>query len=59
MVHSLLFLIMQNADILNAIKNSIDRERIKDLTYGGGTAGKKIAEIISTAPLDFKKILQY
>lgn len=46
-------------DILNAIKNSIDRERIKDLTYGGGTAGKKIAEIISTAPLDFKKILQY
>ncbi len=46
-------------EILAAIEKSLTKPRIKDLTYGGGTAGQKIAEVIATTHLDFKKILQY
>jgi len=46
-------------DIKSAILSSIQKERIKDLTYGGGDAGKQMADIIATTKLDFKKILQY
>ncbi len=46
-------------NIKNAILSSIQKERIKDFTYGGGNAGKQMADIIATTELDFKKILQY
>ena len=46
-------------DIKNAITDSIKRERIKDLTYGGGNAGEVMADTIAQAELDFKKVLQY
>lgn len=46
-------------DIKNAINESIKRERIKDLTYGGGNAGEVMADTIAKAELDFKKVLQY
>lgn len=47
----------------NAIKAAIEQarkqERRQDFTYGGGDAGKKIADLLSTATLEFKKILRY
>ena len=46
-------------NIKSAILSSIQKERIKDFTYGGGNAGKQMADIIATTELDFKKILQY
>jgi UDP-hydrolysing UDP-N-acetyl-D-glucosamine 2-epimerase len=46
-------------NIKNAILTSIKNERIKDFTYGGGNAGKQMADIIATTKLDFRKILQY
>lgn len=46
-------------DITKAIMNSMHRERIRDTTYGGGGAGLKIADIIASTPLDYKKIIQY
>ena len=45
--------------IKEAILQAIGQERKQDFTYGGGDAGKKIADIVATAPLDFKKVLQY
>lgn len=45
--------------IREAIEYSMNRGRTRDLTYGGGEAGKVIAETIATAPLNFKKILHY
>lgn len=45
--------------IKTAILDSLEKVREKDFTYGGGNAGEKIAEITATAPLDFRKILQY
>ncbi len=48
-----------SSEIKNAIQVSIQKERIKDLTYGGGDAGKKMANIIAKTELVFKKILQY
>ena len=45
--------------IKEAISKSINSERIKDLTYGGGNAGEVMADTIANAELDFKKVLQY
>lgn len=46
-------------EIMQAIEKSLDKPRVTDLTYGGGQAGKKIAELLSTEPLTFKKVLSY
>ncbi|MEM8584501.1 MAG: UDP-N-acetylglucosamine 2-epimerase [Bacteroidota bacterium] len=46
-------------EIMQAIEKSLDKNRITDLTYGGGQAGEKIAELLSTEPLTFKKVLRY
>ena len=47
------------SDIRKAIQTAVDRPRIQDHTYGGGSAGQLIADLISNQELDFKKILQY
>ncbi|MEO1263474.1 MAG: UDP-N-acetylglucosamine 2-epimerase [Bacteroidota bacterium] len=45
--------------IKQAILSSMNKKRTRDLTYGGGNAGEKIAQILATSTLDFKKRLQY
>lgn len=45
--------------IKEAVLASLDRERKRDFTYGGGDAGKQIAEIIANKEIDFKKVIQY
>ncbi len=47
------------SDIMEAIRNSIKKERIKDYTYGGGNAGTEIANVIANTKIDFKKIISY
>lgn len=47
------------AAIKAAIKERITAKREQDFTYGGGEAGKEIAQLLSTAPLNYKKILSY
>ena len=42
-----------------AIAKAKEMKRVKALTYGEGRAGERIAEIIASTPLSFKKILQY
>lgn len=46
-------------DISAAIIERINAPRLRDLTYGGGEAGKEIAQLLSTATLQYKKILRY
>ena len=49
----------KSALIQDAISTSLFKKRERDLTYGGGDAGRRIADIIAKAELRFKKILQY
>ena len=42
--------------ILTQIKNGHQQ---KDSIYGDGTAGKKIADLLATVPLQFDKKLMY
>lgn len=46
-------------DIINAIQHCIQKERVKDKTYGGGDAGKRIADVIAATEIDFKKVICY
>ena len=46
-------------EIINAIQKSLHKERKRDYTYGGGDAGKVIAEVIANTEIDFKKIISY
>ncbi|MEM9544446.1 MAG: UDP-N-acetylglucosamine 2-epimerase [Bacteroidota bacterium] len=46
-------------EIIAAIQHSIDKERTRDYTYGGGDAGKVIADVIAKTEIDFKKIITY
>jgi len=47
-------------EITNAVKNSLDKaERPKSDVYGGGDAGKKIAELLRNLPLQFHKTITY
>jgi UDP-hydrolysing UDP-N-acetyl-D-glucosamine 2-epimerase len=47
-------------EIKNAVKNSLDKtERPKSNVYGGGDAGKKIAELLQSLPLQFHKTITY
>lgn len=45
--------------IMAAIQERVKSARTRDLTYGGGQAGKEIANLLSTLPLTYKKILRY
>ena len=46
-------------EIINAIQKSLNKERTRDYTYGGGDAGKVIADVIANTEIDFKKIISY
>lgn len=47
-------------EITNAVKNILDKtERPKSDVYGGGNAGKKIAELLQSLPLQFHKTIMY
>lgn len=48
-----------SSEIADAISNSLSKARQRDNIYGDGSAGSKIAKILATTHLDFKKILQY
>jgi len=46
--------------IESAIRHVLSRERPpRDLLYGKGSAGRRIADILSTAPLVIDKKLEY
>ena len=52
--------IHRSSEIRKAIRAQIEAGRYQsDVTYGDGKAGEKIAEKLSTASLQFRKILQY
>lgn len=47
-------------EITNAVKNILVKtERPKSEVYGGGNAGKKIAELLHSLPLQFHKTITY
>lgn len=47
-------------EIINALKNILVKtERSKSEVYGGGNAGKKIAELLHSLPLQFHKTIMY
>ena len=47
-------------EIINAVKSILDKtERPKSDVYGGGNAGKKIAELLHSLPLQFHKTITY
>ncbi|KAB1155859.1 UDP-N-acetylglucosamine 2-epimerase [Flavobacterium luteum] len=47
-------------EITNAVKNILVKtERPKSEVYGGGNAGKKIAELLQSLPLQFHKTITY
>lgn len=46
--------------IVNAVKHWIDAEKpVSSLTYGGGDAGKKMADILSNIPLRYHKKINF
>lgn len=46
-------------EIKDAIKNRIDSSKISSDVYGGGDAGKQIADLLESLPLQFHKTIMY
>lgn len=49
----------EKSAIMNAVQQALIQKREVDLTYGGGTAGKRIADLLAEQVLDFRKRLAY